>query len=725
MTRPQVAVFLLALIAIMHSPRRSAVYGRADEAAERSFFERRGVAPPDARLLAFEQMRRETPASAPSYTWESIGPQPARQGTVTVTGRVTAILLSPVDPALLVVGTSGGGIWRSTDRGASFVPVSDDQVDIAVGAMAIAPSNPDVMYAGMGDDRLGTGVLKSIDAGATWRRITTSATFPARGATKRIAVDPTDENVVWLMQKGQVDSGVPTRHFVLLKSVDGGVTWQLPFPGIPADFVIASQDGATVIVGASRLDKVSTGGIYRSSDRGITWQLVYPQGDPDTPPNYVLGAASGTIYAAAIDALDGADRLDLLASTDDGQHWTRRAALPDDSQFLILGANPHDGTLFFGGVIAHRSSDGGKSWQNISTHGDQRAFAFDPVDPLHVWIGNDGGLWESVDGGANVTSLAQRLSVIQLYTVNAHPTNAATLIAGAQDNGGQRFSSGREWGVVCCGDGGPAVFDPATSRILEVSFPATVFRFGDDGSQLSPVASAVTFGGGIRWSFIPPMVRGLDGTVWFATYRLFASKDFGTTWTPPAGVTDLTFGISSGNSRGDVVAAVAVSDSDPHVLYTGSAAGRVMLTHDAGVTWKDVTPSVAAAIGSVAISRTTPATAYVGFVSYGGPRVLETTDFGVTWSDAGSGLPNMPVNTIYVDPLHAGVVYAGTDIGVFRMDASSGNWIPYNNGMPPVVVTSFTTTADSRLIVGTYGRGAYELQETPEPGGARHRSVRH
>jgi len=387
--------------------------------------------------------------------------------------------------------------------------------------------------------------------------------------------------------------------------------------------------------------------------------------------------------------------------------------------------NPHDGTFFLGGQGGWRSTDGAVTWSLIKTHPDARAIAFDPADGARVWLGNDGGLSRSTNGGAAVASLAQTLPVMQFYAIRAHPTDPNIVYGGTQDNGLQRGRAFGTWTEVLGGDVGAEVFDTATSRLLMVSLTGIVLRRRDDGTgPVEQVGSSTIFGPGARFAFLAPLVRGADGTVWIGSNRIFASHDFGTTWTAPAGTLDLTDGKPATGS-GDVLTTIAVSASDPRVVYTGSAAGRMMVTHDAGVTWTDITPPEKHYAGGIAVDPASPSNAYVAFTAYRGKHVLRTTDFGATWSDFSAGLPDVPMQTIYIDPRDPSRMYVGTDIGVFR-SVAGGDWEPFDSGMPPVKVTSFTTTADGRLLAGTYGRGIYRLaDDPPSVTGPHRRSVRH
>ncbi|HEY2092172.1 MAG TPA: hypothetical protein VGJ81_09795 [Thermoanaerobaculia bacterium] len=717
--------FLLFLVTVLIAGREPVAERVAAESGE-LWASREIGTPPSPTLLQAPR----TEVVNTSDHWKPLGPAPLQSpgSTFATTGRVTAIAISPVNPRLILVGAASGGIWRTTNGGAMFTPVIDDQNDLTVGAIAFAPSNPNVVYAGMGDDHLGTGVMRSSDGGVTWRLVS-GPPFPVRSSTRKVVVDPSDENVVWLLQASMLNpAGVNTVSESLLKSVDGGATWSAVFNGLVSDFLIPSSNGSTVLLGAVRAERFGTGGVYRTTNGGATWTRMYsgPE-DQDSPPMYYLAAApSGSLYLAAIESVDDDTTYRLLSSSDGGATWMPHSNLPGDFRSIylnVLAVGPDDRTIFYGAVDAHRSTDGGVTWATITTHPDQHALAFEPGDRSHVWLGNDGGLFHSTDNGVRFDSLAARLPIVQFYSVNASPTDPQMLFGGTQDNGlGRRSGDTTTWAGLIGSDLAAQVFDPHDpARLLIGGFGALIIRCTQNCDHLDTVAQASTFGESNinpRHAFIPPLAEGSDGTVWFATWRIFSSTDFGTTWTATSGTTDLTAGGK------DVVTAIGIAPSDGHVLYTGSGKGRVMVTHDGAATWTDITPPVGMPVAAITVSRSSPATAYVAYGGYSGPRIYETTDYGATWIDMSAGLPPAPANTVYVDRNHADRLFAGADGGAFLFDAEAGQWTAFNAGLPAVPVMSFTTTADGRLIAGTYGRGAYVLEES-EPATPRKRAVRH
>jgi photosystem II stability/assembly factor-like uncharacterized protein len=666
-------------------------------------------------------------------------------------GRVNAVAVSPSNSQVVLVGSSTGGIWRSTNGGASFDAVSDDQVDLAVGSIAFAGSNPNVVYAGMGDTKLGylgSGVLKSTNGGRSWSRAS-NKTLPSPGTVAKIAVDPSDSARVYVAQFSRLSGDrVGSSGFYL--STDGGASWTKTMSGWTRDFAIDPADRRTIYLGvASRPveGESAAPGLYRSTDAGASWASIYqsPYDEARTRDVKVAVSSDGpkSIYVYTGGFIEGSFDVRIVVSTDGGQSWASRDTSGiDPAQFAYNTyiecdlASP--ATVFAGARDLYKSTDGGQSWTNLTknfafsagsfvytpqaanTHADQHALAFSPSNPRVLYVGNDGGLSRSTDGGQSFASLNATLSLSQFVSIAVHPTDPAISYAGSQDNGAQRRVSGSgQWQEIATGDGGHLVINPQSPGMVFTTYPrANVYRFYNDGSYYDrQVASSGTFGESEvngRVAFYAPFTgNGADGTLYFGTWRLFVSTDLGETWRAPAGEADLTKGETEAGR--DVLTAIGVGRSNTSLIYAGSAQGRAMVSTDGGSTWSDATAGLPdRSITSITVDRGNSAIAYLTLSGYGSGHVFKTTSAGADWIDITGNLPDIPTNALLIDPLNPDVLYAGTDVGVFRSRRGGNDWEAFNDGMPPVVVEAFTAQESGLIQVATYGRGAYEFTTTGE-----------
>jgi hypothetical protein len=708
---------------------------------------------------------------AAGQAWRSIGPSPttpAFPGNWGVTsGRVNSIAVHPTAPHIILIGASTGGIWRSTDGGATFVPVSDTHVDLAVGSIAFSRSNPSVVYAGMGDlgnGYFGTGVLKSADAGATWTRVSNN-TLPPLGTTAEIEVDPANPNRVYVLQATRTlatsyndlnpDGNLYRNGFYL--SEDGGVNWRRTMAGRPRDIAIHPSNPQILYMGMTLVDPLGlipagVAGIYKSLDGGATWlpAPIFTATTGATTADVriaVTPAAPERLYV--ISGTRTAVRVDV--SDNGGLTWTNKSASGiDPGQFgynAYIYVAPHDANVIYVGTRdIYRSTNGGDSWEsltknftgvnfgyspfNSNTHPDQHAFAFAPNDPNTIYAGNDGGISRSTDGGATFASLNSSLTLTQFVGISMHPTDPAISYGGTQDNGTQRRIPGTNtWREFSSGDGGRSIINAANpSMVFTTYIYGRVNRFTNNGNTFSAtIADNVNFGEpetNQRIGFYPPMVgNGVDATIYFGTYRLFTCTTCAASanWTAPAGTLDLTKGISPPPVGADVLSAIGVErKAAAQVIYTGSAQGRVMVSTNGGANWTDRTGSLPNRfIESITVNPSNAAEAYVTYGGFGTAHVFRTTNLGETWTNIGgtpgqpTAIPNVPVSAFLIDPLTPTTLYAGSDIGVFRSTDNGATWATFNNGMLPAVVTGFAASAGGAIQLSTYGRGAYELSGTP------------
>lgn len=689
----------------------------------------------EAEILAAEE----------SLNWKSIGPRPTLSAVPdnwgVTSGRINCIAVSPSNANLVLIGGSTGGIWSSTDAGVTFVPVSDNEPSLAVGSIAFSKQNPNIVYAGMGDyngSYIGSGVLKSTDAGQTWSRVN-NTTLSSACLTSKIEIDPENSDRVYLAQYAQrLGNTLFSSGFQL--STDGGVNWSQKIAGLPRDIAIDPADANTIYLGMSRNDSPGGGpaGLFRSTDRGETWANIYPTPYPlgSTSDVRVAIASPQIIYVYAGGFLNGVRDLRVVVSTDGGASWDNRGRSGlDAGQFgynTYIAVKPGTtDTIYVGTRDVFMSTNRGGSYTNLTanlsatfqfnpsnstSHIDQHALAFSPADPNVVYIANDGGISKSTDGGRRFSSLNSSLSLTQFYNLSIHPADPSVCFGGAQDNGLQQ-SSGLQWREITTGDFGSVIFNPQDLSMFVSNYVnGTIIRFTEGGADARTIATESTFGESSarpRIAFIAPLT-GAGGNLYFGTWRLFISRNFGDAWEAPAGMLDLTKGVTGAGS--DVLSVVSVAHTDTNVIYTGSSQGRAMISTNGGSTWSDITAGLPNRfISDIFIDPSNSSNAYLTLSGFVSSHVFKTTNAGATWSDISGNLPDVPANAITIDPADPNTLYVGTDIGVFRSSIDGGNWATFGDGLPPVVVTAFATDPIGVINAATYGRGAYQLRSSAIP----------
>ena len=661
----------------------------------------------------------ESATEAAAAQWTHIGPSVTTSGAWgRVSGRVTSIIVHPTNPSIVYVSGAQGGVWRTTDNGATWMALTDDQPSLAMGALAFDPNNPSVIYAGTGeqnfslDSYYGNGVLKSVNGGVTWAALG-AATF-ARQTISRIVVSPSNSQVVF----AAANAG-------LYRSTDGGVTWARVLAGIATD-VIAMPGSGSVFYSA-----IHSSGVFKSTDGGANWTKLttgLPASNIGRIHLTISVAAPNTLLAsftARDNKLEG-----LYRSADAGANWTKLTNTPNvfggqGWYNVSLGIHPTNTNLiYFGGLSLWRSLDGGATWANVSNprdyfldvHPDQHAVAFNPQNPSVIWIGNDGGVWRSDNGGDTWLSRNDGLSLTQFQTVALHPTNDALAFGGTQDNGIQKYTGNSEWRETRTGDNGSTYFD--------FNNPTTVYSTYVLGSLLKSLSAGepgtwagatngIPFTNGNadgRSAFYAPFTMSPTNPLQlaFGSYRVWYTTDGATNWNAISG--DVT--------GGGVIMAITMAANGARV-WTGSSDAQVWRGDLNGGAWSftSVTkpPLPNRAITRIAAHPSDAQTAYISYSGFGTDHVFKTTDGGATWTSANSGLPDIPVNVVLVDPNNPGTVYAGTDIGVYRSTEAGQNWMPFGTGLPNVAVFDLALRKNSNVLrAATHGRGMWEIQATGE-----------
>jgi photosystem II stability/assembly factor-like uncharacterized protein len=656
---------------------------------------------------------RTTPAAPPPPVWVEKGPTAIVSGVNgsvapngLVTGRVTAIASHPTDALTYYIGSAGGGVWKTTNGGASWTPLTDDQASLPIGAIAISPSNPNVIYAGTGDgfDFSGKGILKSTDAGQTWTLL--GGQYFSRRAFWRIVIDPLDPNVAYAGVRGANDA-ITTGNRGIWKTADGGITWVNTFANIDqdasvTDVIIDPTDHRVLYAALGQRAGTDVNGVYKSTDAGATWTLL---------DNLAFGPATGTfrlaiandghtLYAAiSTNSATSTRLLGFFQSTDAGATWTRRLGTPDylaTQGFFatVLAVDPNNplrvyaggsGRIFSDAII--RSDDGGITWKSVGTwkvsgstqtidwpHVDHHAMAFDAVG--RFLDGNDGGIWRTADRGANWTDLNANLNLTQFVGVAVDPANRNLIYGGSQDNGTEKSTGSTLWNHVAAGDGGFVRIDPSNPNTVYHTFfylkgQTNFFKRSDDaGATWTTKTTGIntSTGGGV---FYPPyifdpansarLLLGLD--------KLYESTNRADSWTA----------ISPVLVTGKAITAVAVAPTAPNTIYLTYDDGSVWRTTDHGANWTNVTPP--------AIVSGTPALAAAAALRLdedptGGDEIEDDEDGGREESDAsGPGNGNLLIDP--TDPLTLYQVrgfYGGAH--VLRSTDGGANWTDISADLP-------------------------------------------
>ncbi len=449
-------------------------------------------------------------SQSPEQAWTSIGPAPIQQGLIgiascgqtdcevwrtNVSGRAKAIAFHPTNPNIMYVGTATGGIWKSTDGGNTYVPLTDNLPSFSIFSLALDPANPNIIYAGTGEitGYYGTGLLKSTNGGQSWTTLGQNE-FAGMVITS-IIIHPGNSNLLYVATAHPLFYlGKNTALAGVFRSTNGGNSWEALLQCSQTCYgfsdLVMEDTNPQVLYAA-----FASGGIYKTTNGGNSWAPV-----PNFPDRgYVRielgigkGAGSGTIYAGLAARVNVGGQVQpwgvIFKSTDHGQTWTQLSNAPNycSSQCNydnIITVDPRNANVvYIGGSfvgqgnrwagVVHKSTDGGQTWQDMTpgtalnrmVHPDMHAIVLDPTNPDIVWVGNDGGLFRSPDGGRTWEQRNGNLATVQFVNIGVHPTNPNIAFGGLQDNAKAKYD-GTKWVGLDTGDGGYSEIDPFNPNI--------------------------------------------------------------------------------------------------------------------------------------------------------------------------------------------------------------------------------------------------------------------
>ena len=654
------------------------------------------------------------PRAITAGTWTSFGPAGINSNlNDLVSGRVNSLAVDPVNPSTVYLAAAGGGVWKSTNRGVGWVPLTDRLPSLASGAVAVDPFSGDVWY-GTGelnfcrDCYYGAGVYRSSDGGATWTRINPDNFLSS--PTSLIVFDPRNPGTLFI-----------GRSTALWKSTDGGQSWRVVLRGAMTDLAFNPADSSIAYAAIGYFSGSPENGIYRSADGGENWTRL-SGGLPDQSTMgriavAVSPAAPATLYTLIARSSDF--KLNgLYRSFDGGESWVRLDGLSEDlltedgagqgAFNLCLQVDPNDAAVVYaGGSTLLKSPDFGASWQNLTLaaglHEDPHEIIFDPSDRQTFYLIGDSGVWRSSDGGKSLIDLNQSLAITQFQAVGLHPANPNLAVGGTQDNGTALYRGGALWDQVRPGDSGAAFFDAVNPQtVYTVARFLSARRSDDSGKTFHLIATGLDAAD--RVLFYPPFLSDPNqaGVLYLGTYRLWQSRDRGDHWVALSG--DLTAGQG-------MISALVVSPTSPQTVYAGTSDGRVQVSVDGGGSWfRYTTPNFPNRyVTSIAPDPRDPRVMVVGVSGFGSGHVFRTDNYGATWEDLSRNLPDIPVNAVLLDAVAPDTIYLGTDIGVFVLEAD-GEWASLQEGLPNAVVLGLTQNAATGLLVAaTHGRGAFAI----------------
>jgi photosystem II stability/assembly factor-like uncharacterized protein len=683
-------------------------------------------------------------------------------------GRVTAVAGIPGNPQVYYVGSAGGGVFKTTDGGLNWKAIFEHEATSSIGAIAIARSNPSLVWVGTGEANIrndvipGAGVYLSTDAGKTWQRMGLQNV----GQIGRIVIDPHDPNHVVVAALGHEWGPNPDRGIFV--TTDGGKSWRRSLyvnDQTGAIDVAMQPDNGQVLFAATWQayrqpwtlhDGGPGSGIWRSTDGGETWKRLrkgLPKGTIGRIGLAIAPSDPNRVYAL-LEAPIGKGT--LFASDDLGDHWQEvsdnHAYNVRGFYFTTLEVAPNDADrVYFLGFQLAESDDGGKTAHVIdeSVHVDHHAMWIDPTDPNRMIQGNDGGAYLSLDRGKSWRFL-DGMPIEQAYMVAADTRTPYTLCTGLQDNSGwcgpsstlaDEVVSGEDWFTVVGGDGEYTVPAPSDSNIIYADAEdGAITRFDRRTKQslfIMPylhgpgfVNDLAPFAQKIRFNWTPPIaVDPKDAnTVYVGGNVLLKSTDGGLNWKTIS--PDLTRNDKSkqqlpggpihydisGAETYDTLLSIQVAPSDPKVIWTGSDDGLVYVTRDGGGHWSKVVPPHAPAwarVYQIDVSPSDPGTAYVAYDAHelgdNKPYAYESADYGRSWRSIGAGLPDdASVMVVRADPKDSQVLAAGTMRGVWISRDGGRRWAQLKANLPTVPVFDLKFVRGD-LVLATHGRGLFDL----------------
>jgi photosystem II stability/assembly factor-like uncharacterized protein len=662
-----------------------------------------GILPsPEILYNEFNKYKAAKKNSTPEITsanWSFIGPHviPSSGGG---SGRINCMIISPADTNTIWVGAACGGLWKTTDGGNTWTTNTDLLPSLSISDIVIDPTNPSIMYLATGDKygiyyqyevwgHYSAGVLKSTDGGATWFQTGLNYTLENNTIIQRLIHDSTSPNTLYA-----------ATNVGIYKTTDGGANWTNIRAGKYYDIEFKPDNHAIVYASDSI-------GFLRSTNSGGSFNYIAGINATGRSTIAVTPANPNVVYVWAVGG-------GFNYSNNAGVSFTPRAnpssqAGPYGYYDYVLDVSPvNENILFAGGLETARSTNGGTSWTTVSdwsnysatnyVHADNHDLKFMPGSSTIIFSANDGGLFKSTNQGNTWTDLSGGIDIKQYYRITCSALTPYLMFAGAQDNGTDKITGLNTAEQVMGADGEDCLIDYTDDNIVFASSQGGNFYKSTDGGNSF---YGINIGSGGDWT-TPIIMDANNHNIMYSGYQsIYKSTDNGENWN-----------VLPGSFDGTDFYSLEISNSNSQVIYAATF-GNIYRTTNGGNTWTNITGSLpvgGAAISGIAINGSDPNIAWVTFSGfYSGQKVYMTVNGGSSWTNISGTLPNIPVNCVEYQNGSNDIVYIGTDLGMFYMDATMNDWVSYNTDLPNVIINDLEITyAISKIRAGTFGRGIWE-----------------
>ncbi len=686
--------------------------------------------------------------------WSALGPG-------NVGGRVSSIVIDSANSSIVLAGSVAGGIWKTTDGGASWYPKTDAADILPISSMVVDPTNHNVVYAGTGegwsnvDAVYGGGIYKSTDFGETWTLLssTSGGSASSFGDVMKLAADPSG-NIYAATKDYKVGYGVYSYSLSggLYKSTNGGTSWTAINSAAFATNYFNPTDvlpvSSSTILFAVNANGSTLGGIYRTTNGGSAWSLI-SSGLPSSGYARIAFAqdpgAANTVLAVfeSTDESTGGDAglKGIYKSTDAGATWTQLTSPPKITStggrsYLsnqgwydnVIAIDPYNSSnICIGGVDMMKSTNGGTSWSQLTfwdsyygtpaVHADHHAIVFDKKNSGTIFEGNDGGIYKTTNGGMTWTNINNGLQITQFYSGAVYKTGA-TYFGGAQDNGHLKYNGyGTNWSEVYGGDGGYSAQDQSNASVAYEEYVyLQISKTTDGGSTWNSCVSGLTDqDNSSKCLFIAPFAMNPENSAVLVagSNSVWITANSAGSWTQSSGV------LSTNNQ----VSAVTVVNAAANYLgFAGTTDGKIFkcasLDPSSGIdTWTDITPSGnnSGYVRRIVVDLSNKNHIYTTYGGYNTGGILlsrhvwYSTNQGSSWTDISGNLPNVPVHSLVINPVSSSTLYVGTETGVYYTTNGGGSWSSFNSGMPSFVPTDELVVQSSTnvLFAFTHGRGVW------------------